>query len=171
MARTKSTRIKSDGSSSESTSRPAVSERSSASGRLGRAPGAKLTLLPDASTLGDSFAYAATMTLFVLATKWTTAANAIFLQASAPLFVAPFAYVALGERIRRNHLGLMAALTLGMTLFFVGARAPLATAPAPLYGNIAATVCALVWSLTLVGLRRLEAAGADGRARRFCPAT
>jgi drug/metabolite transporter (DMT)-like permease len=134
-----------------------------------RAPAANGYLLPDRTTLGVSLAYAATMTLFVLATKSTTAANAIFLQASAPLFVAPLAYVTLGERIRRFDLALMAAIALGMGLFFVGARAPLATAPAPLYGNIAATVCALVWSLTLVGLRRLEAGGSDAARATFLP--
>lgn len=139
-----------------------------ASARRG-APGAKRRLVPARGTLGVSCAYAATMTLFVLATKWTTAANAIFLQASAPLFVAPLAYLALGERIRRFDLVLMAALTFGMGLFFAGARAPLVTAPSPLYGNIAATACALVWSLTLVGLRRLEAEGSDAARATFLP--
>jgi DME family drug/metabolite transporter len=133
------------------------------------ARGAKRPFAPDGLTLGVSCAYAATMTLFVLATKWTTAANAIFLQASAPLFVAPLAYLVLGERIRRFDLILMVALVFGMGLFFAGARAPLATAPAPLSGNVAASVCALVWSLTLVGLRRLEAEDGDAARATFLP--
>ena len=55
----------------------------------------------EGGALGVVLSYAATMTLFVMATKWTTAANAIFLQASAPLFVAPLAYFALGEHVER----------------------------------------------------------------------
>jgi drug/metabolite transporter, DME family len=115
----------------------------------------------DAVSLGIASSYAATMTLFVVATKLTTAANAIFLQASAPLFVAPLAYFMLGERAERADVAVMAALTVGVVLFFAGARVPLATAPEPLLGNVAASVCALVWATTVVGLRRLEAHGRD----------
>jgi drug/metabolite transporter (DMT)-like permease len=123
----------------------------------------------DRSALGVALSYAATMTLFVVATKWTTAANAIFLQASAPLFVAPLAYFALGERVERADLALMAALAVGVALFFVGVRAPVVTAPAPLLGNVAAMACALVWAMTVVGLRRLEARGRDAARLTLLP--
>src|SRR5690606_18143001 len=42
---------------------------------------------PSAPALGVGAIYAATMILFVLANKLTTAANAIFLQDTAPLYV------------------------------------------------------------------------------------
>jgi DME family drug/metabolite transporter len=123
----------------------------------------------DPVSLGVALSYAATMTLFVVATKLTTAANAIFLQASAPLFVAPLAYSMLGERVERADVALMAALAVGVGLFFAGVRAPLTTAPAPLLGNVAALVCALVWAMTVVGLRRLEAHGRDAARLTLLP--
>ena len=50
--------------------------------------------------------YAATVTLFVLSTKLTTAANAIFLQSTAPLYLAAARPAALGEHFRRRDLRL-----------------------------------------------------------------
>jgi len=123
----------------------------------------------DRSAFGVAVSYAATMTLFVIATKLTTAANAIFLQASAPLFVAPLAYLALGERVERGDLALMAALAVGVALFFAGVRSPMATAPAPVLGNLVAVGCALVWAVTVVGLRRLEAQGRDASRLTLLP--
>lgn len=123
----------------------------------------------DGASLGVALSYAATMTLFVVATKWTTAANAIFIQASAPLFVAPLAYVALGERVERVDVALMVALAAGVALFFAGVRSPIATAPAPVLGNVAAVTCAVVWAMTVVGLRRLEAQGRDAARLTLLP--
>ena len=61
---------------------------------------------------------AGTMILFVYANKLTTSANAILLQYGAPLYVALFAWVLLGERPGWEHwVGLVLILG-GMTLFF-----------------------------------------------------
>ena len=61
---------------------------------------------------------AGTMILFVYANKLTTSANAILLQYGAPLYVALFAWILLGERPRWEHwIGLVLILG-GMTLFF-----------------------------------------------------
>src|SRR5688500_15647594 len=46
-------------------------------------------------------AYAATLVLFVTANKLTTAANAIFLQASAPLYMLAFGPLLLREPVRQ----------------------------------------------------------------------
>jgi drug/metabolite transporter (DMT)-like permease len=43
--------------------------------------------LPSLRALGVAVAYAATVVLFIIANKLTTAANAIFLQDTAPLYV------------------------------------------------------------------------------------
>ena len=48
--------------------------------------------------MGGAIAYAVTVTLFVLATKLTTAANAILLQYTAPIYVALLGAWFLGER-------------------------------------------------------------------------
>ena len=51
------------------------------------------------SQIGGAVAYAATVIIFVSANKLTTAANAILLQYTAPVFVALFSAWFLGERI------------------------------------------------------------------------
>src|SRR5688572_22315456 len=51
--------------------------------------------------LAGAAAYAATVVLFVSATKLTTAANAIFLQYTAPIYVALFSGWFLGECVTR----------------------------------------------------------------------
>ena len=63
---------------------------------------------------------AVTMILFVTATRLTTAANAVFLQYLAPVFVAVFAPRFLGEpTLRRDWIAMLVAFS-GMTLFFWG---------------------------------------------------
>jgi DME family drug/metabolite transporter len=83
--------------------------------------------------------------------------------------VAPLAYVSLGERAERADVALMAALAVGVVLFFAGVHEPVATAPAPLLGNVAAMICALAWAMTVVGLRRLEAKGRDAARLTLLP--
>jgi drug/metabolite transporter (DMT)-like permease len=99
--------------------------------------------------------YAATLILYVTANKLTTAANSIFLQASAPLYVLLLAPRFLGEPLRRGDPLLAALLVLGMILFFVQVDPALATAPNPLQGNLVAATSGITWALTLLGLRWL----------------
>ena len=101
------------------------------------------------------FCYAATLILFVLANKLTTAANSIFLQSTAPLYLLLLGPCLLKEPVRRSDLILMAALTLGMSLFFVGRQDPSHTAPDPLAGNALALISGVTWAFTLAGLRWL----------------
>lgn len=109
--------------------------------------------------------YAATLILYVTANKLTTAANSIFLQATAPLYVLLLAPRLLGEPLRRSDLLLAALLVLGGVLFFVRVDPTLATAPDPLRGNLVAAASGFTWALTLLGLRwlarseRAESAG------------
>jgi drug/metabolite transporter (DMT)-like permease len=109
--------------------------------------------------------YAATLLLFVLANKTTTAANAIFLQATAPLYLLLLSPLWLGERPRRSDLVLMLALGTGLALFFVGQETPNETAPRPLLGNVLAAASGLTWAFTIASLRRLarDEAGPLGR--------
>lgn len=128
-------------------------------------PGARRRPTAAAGIVG--LAYAATLVLFVLATKMTTAANAIFLQATAPIYMVLLGPWLLGESLRRRDLLLLPVLGAGLALCFVGAERPQATAPAPFAGNILALLSGLAWALTLVGLRsmgRREAAGGPGAA-------
>ena len=107
-------------------------------------------------TRGQGFvacAYAATLILYVLANKQTTAANAIFLQSTAPLYVLVLGRVWLREPIRRDDLLFMGALGIGLALFFGGLEAPQRTAPDPRLGNLLAACSAVSWALTVAGLR------------------
>jgi drug/metabolite transporter (DMT)-like permease len=69
--------------------------------------------------VGGAIAYAATVILFVLANKLTTAANAILLQYTAPIYVALFGAWFLGERATRWDWAAIAVALGGITLFFV----------------------------------------------------
>lgn len=100
-------------------------------------------------------AFAATMILFVTANTLTTAANAIFLQTTAPLYVLILGPLLLRERPRRVDLTVAAMIGVGALLFFVGQQAPLATAPNPTAGNLSAAASGVTWALTVVGLRWL----------------
>ncbi len=64
--------------------------------------------------------YSATVILFVVANKMTTAANVILLQYSAPIWVAMFSGIVLRERVRRLDWATIAVVMGGMLLFFVG---------------------------------------------------
>jgi DME family drug/metabolite transporter len=101
-------------------------------------------------------AYAATLILFVQANKLTTAANTIFLQSTAPFYLLLLGPWLLKEPIRRTDLGLLAVVSAGMSLFFVGRQTPLGTAPYPLAGNVLALFSGVTWALTLAGLRWLN---------------
>lgn len=100
-------------------------------------------------------AYAATMVLFVASNKLTTAANAIFLQSTAPLYVLLAGPLLLKERIRGRDLAFMVPVAVGLTLFFVGSEAPAATAPDPRRGDLMALASGVLWAATIMGLRWL----------------
>ena len=106
-------------------------------------------------------AYAGCLVLFVLANRLTTAANTIFLQSTAPLYILLLAPWLLKEPIRRQDLGFMLAVGLGLLLFFVGTEHPGTTAPDPDRGNLLALASGFCWALAICGLRWLG--GAPGR--------
>jgi drug/metabolite transporter (DMT)-like permease len=68
--------------------------------------------------LGAAAAYAACTILFALANKLTTAANAILLQYTAPVWIALLGAWLLGERTTRADWFTIAAVLAGRTLFF-----------------------------------------------------
>jgi drug/metabolite transporter, DME family len=100
-----------------------------------------------------AIAYAATLILFVLANRLTTSANAIFLQATAPLYVLLLGPWLLHERVRRSDVFYIAAVALGLAFFFLGRDAAMATAPDPPRGNLLALASGVTYALMLAGLR------------------
>jgi drug/metabolite transporter, DME family len=99
--------------------------------------------------------YAATLILFVTATKLTTSANAIFLQDTSPLYVLLLSPLVLGERVRRADLLFMLALAAGLLAFFLGHDQPIETASNPFAGDLVAAASGVTWAATIVGLRWL----------------
>lgn len=103
--------------------------------------------------LAPAAAYAACLTLFVHSTKLTTAANAIFLQATAPAWLLLIGPLVLKEPVRARDWAYAAILAAGMALFFLGVPEGQATAPDPLTGNILAMLSGFAWAWTIAGLR------------------
>jgi drug/metabolite transporter, DME family len=125
---------------------------------------------PNLRVLTVGLAYAATMILFVLANKLTTAAGAIYLQSTAPLYVLLLSPWLLKEPIRGRDVIYMVVLALGLGLFFVGLDPVSATAPNPLLGNVLSLVSGITWALTIMGLRSLGR-GAGGEEGSWAPAS
>jgi drug/metabolite transporter (DMT)-like permease len=98
-------------------------------------------------------AYAGTVVLFAIANRMTTAANTIFLQSTAPVYVLLAAPLLLGERIVRRDLIFVGVCALGLSLFVLGAEAPQTTAPDPATGNLLAIASGVTWAGTILGLR------------------
>lgn len=113
---------------------------------------------PDALSLGCTLAYAGTLVTFVAATKLTTAANAIFLQFSAPIYLVFMEPWVTGRAVQRRDLTAVALCLGAMTLFFVG-RLGAGTLSGNLLG-VATGLCLALFSLTLK-LQRERRPGAD----------
>jgi DME family drug/metabolite transporter len=122
---------------------------------LTRGRGMRLLVLSPAM-LATGIVYAATVTLFVLSTKLTTAANAIFLQATAPLYLLLLAPLVLHERFRPRDVAFLLSVAAGLILCVIGQPQPTTTAPDPIKGNLLAVVCSITWALTLLGLRYIQ---------------
>ncbi|MBI5853495.1 MAG: DMT family transporter [Planctomycetes bacterium] len=116
---------------------------------------------PNLAVLGVAATYAATLMLFSVATRLTTAANAVFLQSAAPIWVILLGPVLLSERVRpRDALTLM-VLAAGVTCFFVAGDSATATASDPALGNLLAATSSLTWAGTVLGLRALGRRGSN----------
>jgi len=86
---------------------------------------------------------------FVQANRWTTAANAAFLQYTAPLWVALFSIWLLQERPQRSDWLTMIAIGVGMILFFGGKLSA-----DGLRGNLLAIFSGMCVALFLIALRK-----------------
>lgn len=136
--------------------------------RSGVAALALFLLLPAGRRLGNprlwlvALAYSGTLVCYAVASKLTTAANAIFLQSAAPLYLLLLAPLLLREAIRRRDLLFLAAMLGGMALLLAGEEQASAVATDPVRGNLLAIASGVFWALTIVGLRWLERGRAAG---------
>jgi drug/metabolite transporter (DMT)-like permease len=96
--------------------------------------------------------YAVLLILFVLATKETTAANAIFLQYTAPVYLLIFEPLFYKEKFRFRDLITVLICIGGMTLFFVGQLRP-----QDVTGNLLALASGFCFALYFLLLRHPRA--------------
>ena len=99
-----------------------------------------------------SLLYAVLLILFVLATKETTAANAIFLQYTSSVYVLILEPVIYKEKFRARDLITVAVCLGGMALFFVGQLRP-----QDVTGNIFALASGFCFALYFLVLRHPKA--------------
>jgi drug/metabolite transporter, DME family len=99
-------------------------------------------------TILTSLLYAALLLLFVVATKLTTAANAIFLQYTAPIYVLLLEPLFYKEKFRRADLVTVVVCIAGMSLFFIGKLRP-----QDVSGNLAALASGLCFAFYILLLR------------------
>ncbi|MFT3915877.1 MAG: EamA family transporter [Anaeromyxobacteraceae bacterium] len=109
---------------------------------------------PTRTVLLVSIAYAFTVVLFVNATKLTTAANAIFIQDIAPLWVLLLSPLLLGERPTRGELLAVPVYAIGLSMFFLDELSG-----GQLTGNLVALASGVAFAFTIVGLRKLREDG------------
>ena len=89
-----------------------------------------------------------TQFLFVTSTKLTTAANSIFLQYTAPIYVVLLGYWLLREKPSRTDWISMVIIFLGLILFF-GDK----LSPTGFYGNILAVLSGVTSAIMMVAFR------------------
>ena len=95
-----------------------------------------------------ALAYLGTQFTFITATKLTTAANAIFLQYTAPVYVSLLAYWLLKERPQRADWLAMGVIFAGLGLFFGDQLSPTGA-----IGNWIAILSGVLMALMAVSLR------------------
>lgn len=101
--------------------------------------------------------YSTLLFLFVWATKHTTAANAIFLQYTAPIYILILAPFVIGEKFHLRDLVTVIFCIAGMSLFFVGDLTI-----GDYQGNIAALGSGIFLGLYIMLLRHPKAMGMSG---------
>ena len=94
-------------------------------------------------------AYSMMVILYVISIRLTTAANAIFLEFTAPLYVVAFSYFLLNERINRFDIFAMVIIFLGMGLFFMDELSFYG-----FWGNILALLAGVCIALVTVLIRK-----------------
>jgi drug/metabolite transporter (DMT)-like permease len=107
---------------------------------------------PSPSFLTAIVAYGACLTTFVTATKWTTSANAIFLQYAGVVWVLLLSPLVLREPMRRRDVIAIAVAMCGMALFFIGKFEARGMA-----GNAMALVSSVFFATMILALRREHA--------------
>ncbi len=108
----------------------------------------KQAFIFNGKTFINGLFYAAILILFVIATKLTTAANAIFLQYTAPIYVLIFEPLINKTEFKRINVITILACFTGMVLFFMGELSF-----NHYTGNIIALLSGVAFAAFLIGMR------------------
>jgi len=100
--------------------------------------------------------YSACLTTFVFATKWTSSANAIFIQYFGVVWVMLASPAILGEPFRRRDGSAVAVAFAGMLLFFAGKFESRGFA-----GEMMALASSVCFAVLVLSLRRERGGGAE----------
>ena len=111
----------------------------------------KRILLVNKLSVTNSFIYAIVLITFVIATKTTTAANAIFLQATAPIYILIFEPILTKTKYERINIITVGVCMIGMVLFFVGKLEP-----GYLEGNLVALISGVTFAALFLGMKKID---------------
>jgi drug/metabolite transporter, DME family len=114
----------------------------------------KVNLHFDRISMLSSVFFAGILILFVMATKMTTAANAIFLQFTAPIYLLVLEPLFLKTKFEYKNLYTIIVCVIGMILFFFG-RLELGN----IYGNILAIISGMCFAMFALLLKKKKLAG------------
>ena len=109
----------------------------------------KVVVYANGFALLNAFFYVVVLIFFVLATKLTTAANAIFLQYTAPIYVLIFEPIINKTKFEKINIITIIICFLGMILFFMGELSP-----GHLEGNLAALLSGVAFAAFFLGMRK-----------------
>lgn len=105
----------------------------------------------DLSILTGGILYALTVTTFVIATRYTTAANAIVLQYAAPVYVALLSGVVLKEGVTGRDWAAVALIVVGLLIFFADGLSV-----GNNFGNLMGVLSGVCFALMVVSLRGMK---------------
>lgn len=108
-------------------------------------------LIINKRTLAAGLFTALVYTCFTVANKLTTAANAIVLQFTSPVFIVVFSALIFKQRIRKRDIGVVILTLLGITLFFFDQLKP-----GYIAGNFVAIAAGLFMALMFILVGDLE---------------
>jgi len=109
----------------------------------------KKLLVVNGFTFINAAFYAIVLSTFVIATKTTTAANAIFLQSTAPIYVLIFEPIINKTKQERINVITIAVCFIGMIFFFLGE-----ISPGHLEGNLVALLSGIMFAAFFLGMRK-----------------
>ncbi len=109
----------------------------------------KRLLIVNKFTFINAIFYASVLIAYVIALKLTTAANAIFLQSTAPIYVLIFEPVILKTSYNRVNIITIIVCVIGMFFFFMGK-----ISPAYFEGNLVALFSGIMFASLFLGLRK-----------------